>query len=273
MAVEIHEEVPDMVTNSPPEVGASRAAGRRTTLEGVLGVLAIIAILVICLGYGLLILSLLEIARSLGSAKVHVAAALEPSIRVLLPSLAATMLIYFALYNAHRRRLSRIEFEGHIFETDPGAWGYAMRALGYLLLTLVSFGILLPLHTFQLQKFVTARCRLSGGIMFDQGGNWVALYPAMMHLFIGSAATALFFALSGTVFHIIGGLIWVAVGAAYYRARSIDYLTKRQHLSSLGRTLLPRAESEMRAGDFPMTNMYVARAISRAAFSLPVPSP
>ena len=272
MAIEIHEEVPDMVTDAPPEVGASRAAGRRTTLEGVLGVLAITAILAVCLGYGLLIIPLLEIARSLGSVEARVAAALELSVRILLPSLAATTLIYFALYNARRRRLSRTEFEGHIFETDPVAWGYAIRATGYLLLTLVSFGILLPLHTFHLQKFVTARCRLSG-IRFGQGGNWVALYPAMMHLSIGSAATALFFALSGTVFHIIGGLIWVAVGAVNYRARSIDYLTKRQHLSSLGGTFLPRAESEMRLSDFPMTNMYVARAISRAAFTLPVPSP
>lgn len=268
MTLENRVEEPDPVPDAFAEARSARAAGRRTALERFLGVLAIFAIFAVCVGYGLLLFSLLGLAVSDELAEeVDVAILLEPAIRILAPSLTASTLIYFALYMARRRRLARIEIEGHVFEADPVAWGYAMRALGYLIPTVVSFGILLPLHTFQLQKYVTSRCRLSG-IMFGQGGHWAALYPAMMHLFIGSAV-AVVFALSGIVFGVMGGLLWAAAGAALYRARSIDYLAKRQSLSSFGEALLPRARGEMRLGDFPMTNMYVARAISRAAFTLP----
>ena len=253
------------------EVESARASGRRTALERFLGVLAIIAILAVCLGYGLVLLFLLEMALpdELAGEEEDAAIFLEPAIWVLVPSLTASTLIHYALYKARSRRLARIEIEGHMIEADPVAWGYAMRSLGFLMLTVISFGILLPLHTFQLQKYATKRCCLSG-IKFDQNGNWAALYPAMKHLFFGSAWT-LVSALLGVTIGVLAGLCWVAVGAAHYRARSIDYLARRQGLWSFGEGLLPRAEGEIRLDDFPMTNTYVARVISRAAFSLPDP--
>ena len=272
MTLEVHEEEPGLIPDVLLEVESARAAGRRTALEWLLGVLAVIANLAVCLGCVLMVLLALSVwamalSDELAGEEKDVVLFLDPAILVLVPSLTASTLIYFALYKARRRRLARIEIEGHMFEVDPSAWGYAMRALGYLILTIVSFGILLPLHTFQLQKYVTKRCRLSG-IMFGQHGNWADLYPAMKHLFFGFAWTAVF-ALSGITIAVLGGLYWIVAGAVYYRARSIDYLAKCQRLSSFGEGLLPRAEGEMRVGDFPMTNKFGARAISRAAFSLP----
>lgn len=271
MTLEVREEEPGLVPDVLLEVESARAAGRRTALERLLGVLAVIANLAVCLGYVLMVLFVwgMALPDELAGEEEDVAIFLYPAILVFVPSLTASTLIYFALYKARRRRLARIEIEGHMFEVNPAAWGYAMRALGYLILTVVSFGILLPLHTFQLQKYVTERCRLSG-IMFGQHGNWTALYPAMKHLFYGFASTA-FFALSGITIAVLIGLYWVVVGALYYRARSIDYLAKCQSISSFGEGLLPRAQGEMRVHDFPMTNKFGAMAISRAAFSSPNP--
>lgn len=168
-----------------------------------------------------------------------------------LAAAAALPLIYFAQYRARRYRLARTRWRGVRFGAEQAAWGYAVRALGYLLLVLATLGILLPLRTFRLQKYLTDRTWY-GDAKFEQNGKWTALYPAMKHLFIGSAilvcGPALFFiavwAMEGSesesssalaqlailaVGVVVGG-VWLAVGLVSYRVRSFSYLAANRVL-------------------------------------------
>ena len=93
-------------------------------------------------------------------------------------------LIFFAQYRARRYKLARSRWRGVRFGAEKGAWGYALRAMGHWLLTILTLGLMLPRQTFWLEKYKTDRSWYGDG-RFVQEGRWSALYGAMKHLFIG----------------------------------------------------------------------------------------
>ncbi|WP_306155622.1 DUF898 family protein [Roseovarius sp. MMSF_3281] len=144
---------------------------------------------------------------------------------------AVLPLIFFAQYRARRYKLARSRWRGVRFGMEKGAWGYALRAIGHWLLTIVTLGLLLPRQTFYLEKYMTDRTWYGDG-KFEQQGKWTALYPAMKHLAIGLAIMVVGSILGGVagsggiiVITALVGYIWFMVGLVSYRVKSFIYLT------------------------------------------------
>ncbi len=97
---------------------------------------------------------------------------------------------FYARYRARRYVLGRTRWRGVRFALEPGAWGYALRALGHWALTLFSAGILWPRMTFYLEKYRTDRTWF-GSARLHQGGTWLMLYRAAIPLGVTLASTAL----------------------------------------------------------------------------------
>ena len=119
---------------------------------------------------------------------------------------------------------------------DAAALGYTWRAMLYFAAWFVSFGLLTPLVTFRLEKYMTDRMWY-GDARFEQTGQWTALYAAMKHQFIAVAvlllgAAIIYFgqavALGGTV--MIAGGLWLIFGFVYYQVESFKYLTAHKVL-------------------------------------------
>ncbi len=149
--------------------------------------------------------------------------------------LAVLPLTFFAQYRSRRYRLARTRWRGLRFGMEHGAWGYAVRALGHLFLTVVTLGVLLPRNTFWLEKYVTDRSWY-GDARFEQKGRWTELFPAMKHLFIGTviliAGTAAA-AQIGVVVAIISaiiGVLWLLTGYISYRVNAFIYLMRNKTL-------------------------------------------
>ena len=155
--------------------------------------------------------------------------------------IAMIPLYFYARFRARRYRLARTRWRGIRFAQSDGAWGYVWRAIGYSLLTLCSLGLLLPLMTFKLEKYVTDRTWY-GRVKFVQHGEWTMLYPAMKHLFIAVAIGIVSFFLlpfSGTsnidvlpslvgIIGIFVAYIWFAVGVVYYRQNTHQLLSRHK---------------------------------------------
>jgi len=149
--------------------------------------------------------------------------------------LAVVPLIFFAQYRARRYKLARSRWRGVRFGAEKGAWGYALRAMGHWLLTILTLGLMLPRQTFWLEKYKTDRSWYGDG-RFVQEGRWSALYGAMKHLFIGVGlvlAAVVALALQSPV---VGGVlaavgyVWAMVGFISYRVRAFIYLTEHKVL-------------------------------------------
>ncbi|PTQ74737.1 DUF898 family protein [Celeribacter persicus] len=97
----------------------------------------------------------------------------------LVAALIAVPLIYFASYRAKRYVYARTRWRGIRFALEPAAGKYALVAMGHLLLTLVSLGLLWPRMTFKLEKFRTDRT-FFGDQRLQQGGKWTGLLPPFL---------------------------------------------------------------------------------------------
>ena len=84
---------------------------------------------------------------------------------------------FYARYRARRYVLGRTRWRGVRFALEPGAWGYAGKALWYWFLTIITAGILWPRMTFLLEKYRTDRTYF-GSAKLMQGGRWQMLYRA-----------------------------------------------------------------------------------------------
>ncbi len=148
---------------------------------------------------------------------------------------AVAPFLLFAVYRSRRYKMARTRLRGIRFGMDSAAWGYAFRAIGHYILTLITFGLLLPRQTFYLEKFMTDRS-FYGDARFTQGGRWQALYAAMKHIFIGIGAMVVGGILAAAVSPILGGMIavvgyfWMFIGFVYYRVKSFTYLTNTKTL-------------------------------------------
>lgn len=190
-------------------------------------------------------LGLLQVGLSFIGFNLWGAATLEPSgPRDVLIQLGATYLtglavlplIFYAQYRSRRYMLSRTRWRGLRFGLDAGALGYVWRALLYFALSVVTLGLLIPLATFRLEKYMTDRMWY-GDAGFEQEGQWTALYPAMKHLFIAAAVLLLggvvvYLAQSLNLFviTILVGYLWLFFGFVYYQVESFKYLTAHKLL-------------------------------------------
>ena len=96
---------------------------------------------------------------------------------------------FYVCYCARRYLLARTRYRGLRLGLEPGAWGYAGRALWHWALTILTLGLLWPRMTFWLEKYKTDRTFL-GSQRMHQGGRWTMLYPAMVHLIFPLASIA-----------------------------------------------------------------------------------
>ncbi|WP_227443829.1 DUF898 domain-containing protein [Cognatishimia sp. F0-27] len=143
---------------------------------------------------------------------------------------------FFAQYRARRYVLARTRWRGLRFGLEPGAWGYAFRALGYWALTLLSGGLLWPLMTFRLEQYKSDRT-FFGAARLRQGGRWTMLYGAMKPLFLGAGLglaaagmIALGFAGWGSTIALCAGLT-LFYGLFHYRVESLKRLTATKRLA------------------------------------------
>lgn len=153
-------------------------------------------------------------------------------------------LILFARYRSRRYLMARTRFLGIRFGMEKPAWGYVWRAMAHGVLTVVTFGVLLPRQTFWLEKYKTDRTWY-GDQRFTQGGAWTGLYRAMLHFFVaagimvGGMAIVVIPLVRGrdneaaaviaTIIMIVG-LVWGVFGYLYYRVHSFRYLTAHKGL-------------------------------------------
>lgn len=206
-----------------------------TGLEKLLGFLVAIVILAVYLGLVQMLLVFLGL-NVMTEPKTQ-AQAIAQILGFYVFLLAMLPLILFAQYRARRYRMARTRWRGIRFGMDNGAWGYALRALGHYLLTILTLGLLLPRQTFYLEKFMVDRSWYGDG-RFEQHGRWQSLFPGLKHVFIGFGvlmvggvlgALQLFVlaAVAGTV-----GYVWLVVGAIYYRVFAFNYLTRNKVLDA-----------------------------------------
>lgn len=205
-----------------------------TGLEKFLGFLVAVVILAIYLG--IIQMALFYFGIALFREPANDAEALLQLLGFYITLFAVLPLIYFATYRARRYRMARTRWRGLRFGMDNEAWGFALRALGHLLLTILTLGILLPRQTFYLEKYMADRTWY-GDAKFAQDGKWTNLYRGMKHIFFGlivlvlSVALAAMLAVPGLA--MIGapvGYIWLLVGVISYRIYAFNYLTGNKSL-------------------------------------------
>ena len=151
---------------------------------------------------------------------------------------------FFAQYRARRYILARTRWRGLRFGLEPGAWGYAGRALGHWIITILSAGILWPRMTFWLEKYKTDRT-FFGSARMNQGGYWRMLYPATAPLCVSALIGA------GGVGVILEGneaagaglcviAIFIALyGVVHYRVETLRLLTNAKTINGVSFALSP----------------------------------
>jgi uncharacterized membrane protein YjgN (DUF898 family) len=90
---------------------------------------------------------------------------------------------FFASYRARQYVLARTRWRGLRFALEPGAWGYAGRALLHGAFAVLTLGILWPRMTFILEKYQTDRT-FYGSTRLHQGGRWQMLFRPFLHILI-----------------------------------------------------------------------------------------
>lgn len=88
--------------------------------------------------------------------------------------LGVVPLWFYARYRARRYVLARTRWCGVRFGLEPGAWGFAARALWHWFLTIVTLGLLWPRKAFYLEKYITDRTYF-GAQKLWQNGSWTGL--------------------------------------------------------------------------------------------------
>ncbi|PIL21208.1 hypothetical protein P775_05275 [Puniceibacterium antarcticum] len=146
---------------------------------------------------------------------------------------------FYASYRARRYLLARTRWRGLRFGLEPGAWGYAGRALGHWALTILTLGILWPRMTYHLEKYRTDRTSY-GSARMVQGGRWQMLLPATKPLLaallcaLGVAGVAWG---SGNIPLSLGlGLLAAMVGIygiVHYRVTTLRLLTQTKTLDGV----------------------------------------
>lgn len=214
-----------------------------TGLEKFLGFLVAIVILAIYLG--IVQMALFYFGLNLFNEPQSVGQELAQLGAIYITVLAVLPLMLFARYRARRYKMARSRWRGIRFGMDHGAWGYAFRALGYYLLNIITLGLLNPLVTFRLEKYMADRSWY-GDAPFEQLGRWQDLYGGMKHIFIGLAiiivgigiaamgasSSSIGAGIGGGIVTVVG-YIWAMIGMVYYRVFAFNYLTRNKVLDGI----------------------------------------
>ncbi|MHA7877230.1 DUF898 family protein [Roseivivax sp.] len=202
--------------------------------EKLLGFLVAVVILAFYIGLVNLVLMFLSFSLFQGNAAAYA-----------LSLLGVVPLWFYAQYRARRYILARTRWRGLRFGLEPGAWGYAARALWHWLLTLLSLGLLWPRMTFWLEKYKTDRT-FFGDERMVQEGRWTMLLPALrwivLALVLGLCATAsLYSGLPLGAPLMVGALVAGLYGLVYYRVETLRRLTEHKRLGGARLTFDPSA--------------------------------
>lgn len=202
-------------------------------VEKLLGFLMAVVILAFYIGVVNLILmfATLSLFETAGAAYLLSFAGLVP-------------LWFYAAYRARRYVLARTRWRGIRFGLEPGAWGYALRAMAHWLVTILSLGILWPRMTFFLEKYRTDRTWF-GTLKLEQGGRWTMLYPAagpLIFSVLSTLAVAAVAALGspGWLFLLIATVPLFFYGLLHYRVRSFAILTNAKRAGGVTLAATPR---------------------------------
>ncbi|MGR3486171.1 MAG: DUF898 family protein [Paracoccaceae bacterium] len=202
-------------------------------LEKLLGFLWAVAILAFYLG-------IVNLALVFGALAI-----LADDVAAYVISFAGLVPVWFyASYRARRYRLARTRWMGIRFGQEPGAWSYALRAVGHWLVTILSLGLLWPRMTFGLEKFRIDRTRFGDRALY-QGGRWQDLMRAWNPVIF--CAIALIGAGAATVHDraaaplaVVAGLLLVAA-AFRYRARAVAIMAAHKSAGGLRIDVTPSA--------------------------------
>lgn len=205
-----------------------------TGLEKFLGFLVAVVVLAIYLGIIQMLLFFAGLSYGFDPATPQGVLALNALIYLNL--LALMPLIFYAMYRARRYKMARTRWRGVRFGMQKGAWGFALRAIGYTVLNIFTLGAFFPLANFKLEKYMADRSYF-GDARFEQGGKWTKLYGAAKHVFIGLAVLVLGVGIGGATgaealmaIGMIVGYIWLMVGFVYYRVHSFRYMAAHRTL-------------------------------------------
>ncbi|MEO9894754.1 MAG: DUF898 family protein [Paracoccaceae bacterium] len=199
-------------------------------LEKFLGFLVAVVILAVYLG--IIQMALLFFGLSLLGEATTQAEQLAQIGVFYLTFFAVLPLLLFAQYRARRYKLSRTRWRGLRFGMENGAWGYVLRAFWYYFLSAITFGILMPLSTFKLEKYMADRTWY-GNANFHQSGRWQSLYGGFRHVFIALGiivVSIVMLSIQALPFLAVVGLfvgyIWFLIGLVHYRVFAFNYLTE-----------------------------------------------
>ncbi len=153
---------------------------------------------------------------------------------------------FFARYRMRRYILARTRWRGIRFGLLPGAWGYAVRAMGHWILTILSLGILWPRMTFGLEKYRTDRT-FFGSTRLTQGGEWGMLMPHYVHALAGGILSGGFALVSLGDHPNFGWLLlvtvpWLFYGICHYQAGATRELAATKSAAGIGLDARPRPQ-------------------------------
>lgn len=199
-----------------------------TGLEKFLGFL--VAIVILAVYVGIVQMILFYFGLNLFTIPQNTAQELAQLAAIYITFFAVLPLLLFAQYRARRYKLARTRWRGLRFGMDSAAWSFAFRAMGYYVLVILTLGILTPLATYKLEKFMGDRTWY-GDAKFVQEGRWQDLFKGMKHVLIGlviliglpiiGGVTEVFALLFIGVFV---GYIWLLIGIVYYRIYALNYM-------------------------------------------------
>ncbi|MGP6087575.1 YjgN family protein [Antarctobacter jejuensis] len=213
-----------------------------TGVEKFLGFLVAIVFLAIYVGIIQMALFYAGINIMVNPEEVSPHEAMMQILAIYITFFAVLPFLLFAIYRARRYKMARTRWRGIRFGMEKGAWGYVLRALGYGLLAILTLGILTPLQTFKLEKYMADRSYY-GTARFEQQGKWTELFPAMKHILIGIGLLIVGGGLmaagaSGSqALIVIGGIalvvayFWLIFGSIHYGVQSFAYLTRNKVLN------------------------------------------
>lgn len=171
---------------------------------------------------------------------------LQGNVAAYLLSLAGLApIIFFAQYRARRYILARTRWRGIRFGLEPGAWGYAWRAMVHWGLAIATLGLAWPLTTLWLEKYKTNHTYF-GDQQFVQGGRRGMLFGSMKHVYyplvlsavVGGMAAA--FDNPAWLAAFLLTVPWGIYGLAYWRADSFKRLTEAKELGDMRFRTTPR---------------------------------
>ncbi len=151
---------------------------------------------------------------------------------------------FYATYRARRYVLARTRWRGIRFGVDPGAWGYAGRALLHWAITILSLGLLWPRMTFRLEKYKIDRTFL-GTQRLHQGGRWQMLYRPFLPAALCGLGLALGLAglgaeQDGLALLLLPAGIAAVPALVHYRVQSLRLLADHRTAGPLGLVARPR---------------------------------